>query len=107
MPDVPRDMLIVESVQLKPVEGEIPADNVTTPVKPLTVLTVMVELPGAPAFVATPVWSAATVKSRMFTVTVAVCERLVVAPVRVTVYPPAIVPVQLNVEAWGVPKVTL
>jgi len=77
-------------VQVSPVAGEIVAVSATVPVKPLTGATVMVDVPAAFASTVTVVGLAATVKSRILTVTTAECDRLELVPVTVTVYVPAL-----------------
>jgi len=69
--DVPKVTLLGDSVQDRPA-GEDNEDSVTVPVKPFTAVTVMVEVPEAPA----SIWAgdtalAAIVKSVMVKVTVA------------------------------------
>jgi len=60
--DAPRTMLVGLRVQLRPA-GETADVRVTVPVNPLTGATVMVEVPVAPARIATLVGLAVTVKS--------------------------------------------
>jgi hypothetical protein len=77
-------MLIRDSVQVRPVEGEIVSDNVTVPVNPLRPLTVIVEVPAWPFLTFRVVGLAVTVKSWTVKVTVAVRVRPLLAPVTVT-----------------------
>jgi hypothetical protein len=56
-------ILVDDSVQVRPVEGETVEETVTVPVKPLTAVTVMVEVPAEPAVVTTLVGLAAMLKS--------------------------------------------
>jgi hypothetical protein len=72
VPDVPSVRLVDENAHVSPVEGDIEKVNLTLPVKPLIDDTVIVEGPNAPAFTVTLVGLAVTMKSRTFTVTVAV-----------------------------------
>ncbi len=64
-------MLVGVRVQVRPA-GATADVRATVPVKPLTGATVMVEVAAVPAFTATAVGLAVTVKSVMLTVTVAV-----------------------------------
>jgi hypothetical protein len=77
-------MLARDSVQVRPVEGEIVSDNVTVPVNPLRPLTVIVEVPAWPFLTFRVVGLAVTVKSWTVKVTVAVRVRPLLAPVTVT-----------------------
>jgi len=56
--------LVGVRVQVRPVAGETVEANVTVPVNPWTAVTVIVEVPAAPARIVTVVGLAATVKSR-------------------------------------------
>lgn len=78
-----------------PVEGDTVNDKATVPVKPFTGVTVIVEVPVAPASVVTLVGLAMTVNSvgLIVTVTVAVCDNVPLVPVMVTVYVPLTVAV--------------
>jgi len=58
-----KTILVDDSVQVRPVEGEIVGETVTVPVKPLTAVTVMVEVPAEPAATMTLVGLAAMAKS--------------------------------------------
>ena len=49
VPEVPRVIEVVESVQFYPDEGKVEFVSVTTPLKLLTDVTLIVELPVAPA----------------------------------------------------------
>ena len=68
--DAPRTMLVGLRVHVNPA-GDTVEVRATVPVKALTGATVMVEVAVAPARAVTLVGLAATVKSRMLTVTVA------------------------------------
>lgn len=59
----PSVMLDVEREQFKPVEGEIDWVNPTVPVKPLTLFTMMVDIPVESEFVLMEVGLAITMKS--------------------------------------------
>ncbi len=72
-------------MQVSPVAGEIEAVRATVPANPLTLVTVMVEVPAVPALTATLVGLAVTVKSVTVKVTVAVRESPALVPVTVTV----------------------
>jgi hypothetical protein len=63
VPEVPRVIDVAESVQVNPDEGEVEFVNVTMPLKLLTEVTLMVELPLAPANTVTLDGPAVTVKS--------------------------------------------
>jgi hypothetical protein len=80
-----RETLALVMEQLKPVAGEIKSDRATVPVKPLSPLTVIVDVLVTPASTVTLVESAAIVKSttwnRMLPV---VWDRLPLVPVTVT-----------------------
>jgi len=58
-----KTILVDDSVQVRPVEGETVGETVTVPVKPLTAVTVMVEVPAEPAATMTLVGLAAMAKS--------------------------------------------
>ena len=90
-------MLVGVRVHVRPA-GETVEVKATVPVNPFTGATVIVEVTAVPELVATLVGLAVTVKSRMFTVTVAVWVREPLVPVTVTVKVPAVVPVQDRVE---------
>jgi len=68
--ETPRTMLVGVRVHVNPA-GETVEVRATVPVKPLTGATVIVEVAAAPARAVTLVGLAVTVKSRIFTVTVA------------------------------------
>ncbi len=70
--------------------GETEDVSATVPVKPFRGATVIVEAAAAPAKAVTLVGLAATVKSWMVMVTVAVWDRAPLVPVTVTVYTPAL-----------------
>ncbi len=63
VPEVPRVTLVGVKVQVRPVEGDIADVRATVPVKPWTVVTVIVEVPATPALTVTAVGLAVTVKS--------------------------------------------
>ena len=77
--------LVGVRVQVSPVVGETVAARDTTPVKPFTAVTVIVEVRATPVFPVTLVGLAAMVKSVTVSVTVAVWVRLPLVPVTVTV----------------------
>ena len=99
-------MLVGLRVQVRPA-GETLEVNATVPVNALTGATVIVEVAVAPARALTLVGLAATVKSRMLTVTVAERESVPLVPVTVTVNVVAVVPVHDSVDVWAAPKITL
>jgi hypothetical protein len=63
VPEVPRVTLVGVRVQDNPVEGDTDDIRLTVPVNPLIDVTVIVEVPEAPAVTATPVGLADTEKS--------------------------------------------
>jgi len=63
VPEVPRETVFWLKAQFRPPGGEIVAVRPTVPVNPFWLLTVMVELPRAPASAVTDVELAATLKS--------------------------------------------
>ena len=63
VPEVPRMIEAVENVQVKPDDGEVELVSATVPVKPFTDVTLIVELPKAPAKTVTLDGLAVTVKS--------------------------------------------
>jgi hypothetical protein len=63
VPEVPRVTLVGLSVQVNPVEGETDDVRVTVPVNPWIEVTVIVEVPVAPALTVTLVGLALIVKS--------------------------------------------
>ena len=65
--------------------GDGDTDKDTLPLKPLILVTVIVEVPAAPALLVTDVGAAAIAKSWIVKVTGAECERLALVPVTVTV----------------------
>jgi hypothetical protein len=88
-------------VHPNPVDGKTATVNVTVPVKPCkagSAVTDIVEDPGAPALTVTVAGLADTAKSWIVKVTGAECVRLPLAPVIVTVYTFAALPVQERVE---------
>ena len=78
--------------------GETVEVNATVPVNPFNGATVIVEVAVAPARAVTAVGLAVTVKSRIFTVTVAERDNVPLVPVTVTVNVVEVVPVHDNVE---------
>jgi len=77
--------LVGVRVQVRPVAGDTVAVRATTPLKPWRAVTVIVEVPEAPARTVTAVGLAAIVKSWIVKVTVAEWVRLPLVPVTVTV----------------------
>jgi len=69
--EAPRTILVGVRVQVRPA-GDTEEVRATVPVNPLTGATVIVEVATTPALTATVVGLAVTLKSVMFTVTVAV-----------------------------------
>jgi hypothetical protein len=63
VPVLPSVTLVGESVQVKPLLGEMPAVSVTVPENPKTLVTTTVDVPAAPAFATTFVGVSVTVKS--------------------------------------------
>jgi hypothetical protein len=63
VPELPRETLGGERLQVSPVVAETVADRLTVPVNPFTGVTVIVEVPLEPATKFTSVGLAATVKS--------------------------------------------
>jgi hypothetical protein len=61
VPEIPRVMLVGERLQVRPLLGETEAVRLTVPVKPLWAVTVIIEVPVAPARVVTAVGLAVTV----------------------------------------------
>ena len=78
-------MLVVLRVHVSPLDGEIDVERVTVPLKPLTAVTVTVDVPEAPALIVTLVGLAVIVKSWTVKVTVAVADCDPLTPVTVTV----------------------
>jgi len=90
--------LVGLNVQVIPVAGDVLKVRDTTPLNPLTAVTVMVEDPEVPEEKVTLVGLAAIVKSCTVTVTVAEWDSVPLVPVTVTVNVAAVVPVQERVE---------
>ena len=68
--EVPEPVTLVgDRVQLRPVAGDIVSVRATTPEKPLTAVTVIVEVLGVPIVAGTVVGLAAIVKSTTWNVT--------------------------------------
>ena len=63
VPEAPKLIEVAENEQLNPDDGEVEFVRATVPVKPFTDVTLIVELPIAPAKTVTLVGLAATVKS--------------------------------------------
>ncbi len=78
-------MLVGDSAQVRPVEGDMDDARTTVPVKPWSAVTVMVEVPEIPARTVIPVGLAETVKSCTVKVTALEWERELLVPVTVTV----------------------
>lgn len=78
-------MLVGASVHVIPVTGLMLNARLTAPLKPWSPVTVIVEVPEAPALTMTVVGLAAIVKSWTVYVTVAVWDRLPLEAVTVTV----------------------
>ncbi len=74
VPEVPRVIEVVESVQFNPDDGEVEFVSVTTPLKLFTDVTLMVELPLAPANTVTLDGPVVMVKSWTVYATIAECE---------------------------------
>ncbi len=85
VPEAPSITLVGVKVHVNPVAGDTVEVSETVPVNPLTAVTVIVDVPDAPATTVTLVGLAVTVKSRIVTVTVAVLDREPLVPVTVTV----------------------
>jgi hypothetical protein len=84
--DVPEPVTLVgERVQDSPVDGNTAAVRLTTPVKPLTEVTVIVDVAVPPTLIDADVGLAAMVKSVTVSVTVAVCVIDPLVPVIVIV----------------------
>jgi len=95
--DAPRTILVGLKVQVSPA-GDTVEVNATVPVNAFTGATVIVEVAVAPARALTAVGLAVTVKSRIFTVTVAERDNVPLVPVTVTVNVVEVVPVHDSVE---------
>jgi hypothetical protein len=107
--DVPK-VTLAGNVQVNPAGVDADAARLTVPVRPLTAVTVMVDVPELPA----SIWvgdtgPAAMVKSTTWKRIVAVvCDRVPLVPVTVTVYCPAVAALHDSVAVCGlVPNVTL
>ena len=74
VPEVPRLIEVAESEQLNPDDGEVEFVRATVPVKPLTDVTLIVELPTAPAKTVTLDGLAVTMKSWTVYAMVTECE---------------------------------
>ena len=108
--DKPNVTLVGDRVHVRPVGVDAEAVKDTVPVRPLSAVTVIVEVPEPPA----SIWAgdtapAAIEKSTTVNVTAAVeWDRVPSVPVKVTVYVAAVVAVQLAVDVCGEsPNVTL
>jgi len=84
VPEVPRLIEVAENEQLNPDDGEVEFVRATVPVKPFTDVTLIVELPTAPARTVTLDGLAATVKSWTVDAIVTECESGRLLPVTVT-----------------------
>jgi hypothetical protein len=101
--------LVGARVHVRPAGVDADTVNPTVPVRPFRAVTVIVEVPVAPASTWAGVAPALIVKSTTTNVMAAVvCDSVPSVPVTVTVYVAAVPDVQLSVEVCGeVPKVTL
>ena len=97
---MPRVTLVGLTSHVNPVSGETVDDRVTVPVNELIEVSAIVDVPVVPALTITLVGLAATEKSGTATlyVTVALCDRVPVMPVTVTVKLPLVDAVQESVE---------
>jgi hypothetical protein len=94
-------ILFEDNEQVRPVVGETVEERATVPVKPLTPVIVIVEVPAEPTATLTLVGLAATVKSGAKVtrkVTAADWDRDPLAPVTLTVKVPVVDPVHDNVD---------
>jgi hypothetical protein len=100
VPDEPRVTLVGLTSHVNPVSGETVDDRVTVPVNALIEVSAIVDVPAVPALTITLVGLAATEKSGTATlyVTVAICDRVPVTPVTVTVKLPLLDAVQESAE---------
>ena len=107
--DTPKVTLVGDNVQVRPAGVEAEVVSATVPVRPLTTVTVIVDVPEAPAKTWAGVAPAAMVKSTTVKVIAAVVwDSVPSVPVTVTVYVAAVPDEQPRVEVCGdVPKVTL
>jgi hypothetical protein len=94
-------------VQLRPVEGDTAAVRLTTPAKPLTAVTVIVEVAVPATLIAADVGLALIVKSWTTNVTVAVWDNDPLVPVTVTVNVVEVVEEHDSVEVWLAPNTML
>jgi hypothetical protein len=99
-------MLLGVRVQVNPA-GDTELASATVPVNPFSGATVIVEVAAVPTVVVTAVGLAATVKSWIVNVTVAVWVREPLVPVTVTVNVVAVVDEQDRVEVWLAPRTML
>jgi len=98
--DGPRVMLVGDSVHVRPLAGETEEVRLTVPVKPLCGLTVIIEVPVAPARTVRVVGLAVTVYGfPELILTVALVVIPLPVPVTVTVKVPGVEEVQDRVEA--------
>jgi hypothetical protein len=104
--EAPRTMLLGVRVQVNPA-GDTELASATVPVNPFTGATVIVEVAAVVTVVVTAVGLAATVKSWIVNVTVAVWDREPLVPVTVTVKVVAVVEEQDRVEVWLAPRTIL
>jgi hypothetical protein len=85
VPDEPSVTLVGESVQVRPVLGEMLSERATVPANPRTLVTTTVDDPEVPALTATLVGLAERVKSWTVTVIVTKWVSEPLLPVTVTV----------------------
>ncbi len=105
--EVPEPVTLVGvRVQVRPVAGDMLEVRDTTPLKPLTAVTVTVDVPEPGATKLKLVGLAEIVKSCTVTVTVAEWDNDPLVPVTVTVYVPPD-PLHDNVEVWEAPSTIL
>jgi hypothetical protein len=91
-------MLVGESVQESPVDGDDVAAKVTVPAKPLTLNIVTAEFPALPTVTLTVEELAEMAKSWTMKITVVECDLAPLVPVTVTWTVPAAAKVQASVE---------
>ena len=108
--EVPNVTLVGDNVHVRPAGVDAETVKETVPVRPLTAVTVMVEVPDAPM----RIWLGLTVPALMVkstttnVIAAVVCDSVPSVPVTVTVYVAAVPDVHESVEVCGdVPKVTL
>ncbi len=106
VPEVPRVILVGLRVVEQPVGAPVAVKD-TTPVKPFTGATVIVEVAEEPAVKLMEPGLAVTVKSATVTATVADSEAVPLVPVTVTVKVAELEQLTVNVDIPDVPRVTL